>query len=46
MKRMQGYGYVIIYQVWIMLVLRHRQSAEAKLNEQGITRYDLGREKF
>ena len=29
-----------------MLVLRHRQKVEAKLNEQGITRYDLGRESF
>ncbi len=29
-----------------MLVLRTQAKVEAKLNEQGITRYDLGREKF
>ena len=34
------------YQVWITLELRHKQKSKEKLREQGISRYDLGREKF
>ena len=34
------------YQVWTMLVLQHKQRSKKNLRDEGITRYDLGREKF
>ncbi len=34
------------FREWTMQVSRHKQKVDAKLREQGISRYDLGREGF